>query len=190
MGAHLDNAPGHLGRGREAGLEAGFCGCHLRSGQKGGQAVGLTRKGKGTKVMMVIDGAGIPLGTLVESAQRAEVQLAEPVLDRIRVPRTRGRPKKRPRVLVADKGYDSESLRRRLRTRGIRPCIPRRRNARPRRGPKPDLTAYRHRWLVERTFAWLGNFRRLVVRWERNHHTYLAFLLIACLLISMQAIWG
>ena len=190
MGAHLDKLSGHLGRGREARLEPGFHGCHLRPGQKGGQAVGLTRKGKGTKVMMVIDGAGIPLGTLVESAQRAEVQLAEPVLDRIRVPRTRGRPKKRPRVLVADKGYDSESLRRRLRSRGIRPCIPRRRNARPRKGPKPDLTPYRHRWLVERTFAWLGNFRRLVVRWERNHYTYLAFLLIACLLISMRAILG
>ncbi len=73
-------------------MEAGFYGCHLRSGQKGGQAVGLTRRGKGTKVMMVIDGAGIPLATLVESAQKAEVHLAEPVLDAIRVPRTRGRP--------------------------------------------------------------------------------------------------
>jgi transposase len=139
---------------------------------------------------MVTDGSGIPLGTLIDSAQRAEVHLAEPLLNTVRVPRTRGRPRTRPRAVVADKGYDSEDLRRRLRRRGIHPCIPRRRNKRPRRGPKPDLAGYRHRWLVERTFAWLGNFRRLVVRWERNDHTYLAFLLIACLFISMQAILG
>jgi transposase len=67
-------------------------------------------------------------------------------------------------------GYDSEALRRRLRARGIKPCIPRRRNARPRRGRKPDLSGYRQRWVVERTFAWLGGFRRLVVRWKRRAH--------------------
>jgi IS5 family transposase len=84
---------------------------------------------------MVTDGSGIPLGTLIDSAQRAEVHLAEPLLNGVRVPRTRGRPRTRPRAVVADKGYDSEDLRRRLRRRGIHPCIPRRRNKRPRRGP-------------------------------------------------------
>jgi transposase len=92
--------------------------------------------------------------------------------------------------VVADKGYDSKAFRNRLRSRGIRPCIPYRRNKRSRPGRKPDLSGYRHRWLVERTFAWLGNFRRLVVRWERHAHTYLAFLLIACSFISLNAILG
>ena len=139
---------------------------------------------------MVIDGAGIPLGTLVASAQKAEVTLAEPVLDSVRVPRRRGRPRKRPKSVVADKGYDSKAFRNRLRSRGIRPCIPYRRSKRSRPGRKPDLSGYRHRWLVERTFAWLGNFRRLVVRWDRHAHTYLAFLLIACSFISLNAILG
>jgi len=152
--------------------------------------VGLTRRGKGTKLMVVTDGAGIPLATLVASAQQAEVHLARPTLRRVRVPRDRGRARTRPRSLVADKGYDSEALRLELRGRGIHPCIPRRRGHRPRPGPKPNLAGYRRRWIVERTFAWLGNFRRLVTRWERSAHVYLAFVLVACLIISLRAISG
>jgi len=54
----------------------------------------------------------------------------------------------RPKELVAGLGYDSEALRRRLRARGIKPCIPRRRDARPRRGRRPGLSGYRQRWVV------------------------------------------
>ena len=169
----------------------GLPGCHLRAGQKGGEKVGLTRRGKGSKVMLVVDGQGLPLGVLVESAQKGEVKLAEATLSRVRVPKKGpGRPRTRPREVVADRGYDSEALRRGLRGRGIKPCIPRRRNARPRRGRKPDLSGYRQRWVVERTFAWLGGFRRLVVRWERKAQIYLAFVLLACILILLRAISG
>ncbi len=132
--------------------------------------MGLTKRGKGSKVMLVVEGQGLPLGVLVESAQKAEVRLAESTLAQVKVTRRVGRPRTRPKELVADRGYDSEALRRRLRARGIKPCIPRRRNARPRRGRKPDLSGYRQRWVVERTFAWLGGFRRLVVRWKRRAH--------------------
>jgi transposase len=138
--------------------------------------------------MVVADGRGIPLATLVDSAQKAEVNLAEPTLNRIRVPRKRGRPRKRPKSLVADKGYDSRGFRQRLRRRGIRPCIPERRGKRPRRGRKPDLSDYRHRWIVERTVAWLGNFRRLVVRYERLTSVYHGFLTIACLIVALRTI--
>jgi hypothetical protein len=77
-------------------------------------------------------------------------------LAQVKVTRPVGRPRTRPKELVADRGYDSEALRRRLGARGIKPCIPRRRNAWPRRGRKPDLSGYRQRWVVERTSAWLG----------------------------------
>jgi transposase len=120
--------------------------------------VGLTKRGKGSKVMLVVEGQGLPLGVRVESAQKAEVRRAEAALAQVKVTRPVGRPRTRPKELVADRGYDSEALRRRLRARGIKPCIPRRRNARPRRGRKPDLSGYRQRWVVERTFAWLGAF--------------------------------
>ena len=90
-------------------MGAGPPGCHFRPSQKGGDQVGLTRKGKGTKLMLVVDNQGIPLGALVASAQRAEITLAEATLATVRVPRVRGRPRSRPRELVADRGYDSET---------------------------------------------------------------------------------
>jgi transposase len=129
--------------------------------KQGGDAIGLTRRGKGSKLMAVVDDHGTPLGLLVASAQRAEIKLAEPTLATIRVPQRRGRPRSRPRELVADKAYDSQAFREWLRCRGIRPCIPHRRGKRPRAGRKPDLTGYRERWRVERTLAWLGTFRRV-----------------------------
>ena len=55
-------------------------GCHFRPSQKGGDQVGLTLKGKGAKLMLVVDNQGIPLGALVASAQRAEITLAEATL--------------------------------------------------------------------------------------------------------------
>jgi transposase len=150
--------------------------------------VGLTRRGKGSKLMLVVENQGLPIGGLVANAQQAEVKLAEPTLATVRVPRQRGRPRSRPKEVVADKGYDSAPLRHRLRRRGIKPCIPERRNKRPRPGRKAELGGYRERWKVERTYAWLGNFRRLVVRYERLSHIYLAFVLIAFILICLDRI--
>ena len=151
--------------------------------------MGLTRRGKGTTVMGVADGHGLPLASLVAGAQQAEVHLAEATLDRVRVPRAgRGRPKQRPRELVADKGYDSRALRMALRRRGIRACIPRLRNRRPRPGRRPDLTGYRSRWVVERTFAWLGALRRLLVRHERLASVSQGFLTLACALLALRRV--
>lgn len=138
--------------------------------------------------MLVVDGEGLPLGRHLDSAQRAEVQLAEVTLSQVRVPRQRGRPRTRPGVLVADRAYDSRALRVALRRRGIRPCIPERRGKRPRPGRKADTSAYRHRWVVERTFAWLGHFRRLLVRHERLLAMYHAFFTLACILILLRRV--
>jgi len=137
--------------------------------------------------MLVTDGQGIPIGGTVASARPAEIRLAEATLKTVRVPRRHGRPRTRPQTLVADKGYDSDDFRKYLRGRGIRPCIPRRRNQR-RRGRKPDLTPYRSRWIVERTFSWLGHFRRLVVRYERSVEVYQAFTILAFILVCLDRI--
>jgi transposase len=135
--------------------------------------------------MLVVDGQGTPLGVQVASAHQAEVQLAESTLATIRVPRPRGRARCRPQEVVADRAYDSQPLRTRLRRRGIRPCIPERRGKRPRPGPKPNLEGYRRRWVVERTFAWLGAYRRVLTRHERLAHVYHAFVLLAFILICL-----
>lgn len=152
--------------------------------KRGGEKVGLTRKGKGTKWMLVIDGNGLPLGFHLDSAQVAEVRLAEHTLDTIKVARPLGRPKSRPDKLVADRGYDSAAFRRALRRRGIRMCIPPKRRpakwkakrGRPVVARKDDS---RLRYKVERGFAWLGNYRRLLIRWERLLPVYRGFFALA-----------
>jgi transposase len=159
--------------------------------KRGGEHVGVTKKGKGTKWMLVVDGNGLPLGFHLESANVAEVKLAEQTLDTIRVARPRGRPKRRPQKLVADRGYDSGAFRRALRRRGIRMCIPPKRrpkNWRAKRGrPVVARTAdYRLRYTVERSFAWLGNYRRLLIRWERTFTVYRGFFSVAILLVSLR----
>src|SRR5215472_8897900 len=83
--------------------------------KNGGEQVGLTKKGKGTKWMLVVDGNGLPLGFHLDSANTAEVRLAERTLDTIAVVRPRGRPKQRPEKLLADRGYDSRAFRAALR---------------------------------------------------------------------------
>jgi len=184
MDPDLAGVPGELGWTGEAGMVTGVFGWELRSGEKGGEEIGVTKVGKGTKRMLVADGNGIPLALLVARANQAEVKLAEATLDRVRVPRHRGRPRRRPERLVADKGYDSDRFRGWLRRKGVIPCIPPRENRRGRR--KRWEEEYRERWRVERTFAWVGNFRRLVVRYERMASMYEAFCVIACILICLR----
>lgn len=138
--------------------------------------------------MIVADGNGLPIGLLVASAQPHESTLAEATLQTIRVPRRgRGRPKTRPKELVADKAYDSRAFRQGLRHRGIKPTIPeiRRKKRRPGRPPLCG-PGYQSRWKVERVNAWMDNFRRLVVRHERKLRNYHAFCLLAFILISLQ----
>ena len=69
--------------------------------------------------------------------------------------------KQKPKVIYADRGYDSEAHRQKLRERGIKPVIARRRTEHG-----SDLGKFR--WVVERTHAWLHNFRRLRIRFERR----------------------
>ena len=134
--------------------------------------------------MVVVDGQGVPLGSQLTSATPAEVRFAEPTLDAIRI--GTGRPKQPLRV-IADRGYDSNPLRLRLRKRGILLIAPHRRNrTRNLMNDGRMLRRYRKRWKVERTFAWLGNYRRLVVRYDRRLSMYRAFFHLACALITLR----
>lgn len=159
--------------------------------KKGGDKVGVTKKGKGTKWMLVVHGNGLPLGFHLDSANKAEVKLAEQALDAIHVIRPPGRPKQRPKKLVADRGYDSAAFRQALRRRGIRMCIPPKRRPaswRAKRG-RPVVARkddYRRRYTVERSFAWLGAVRRLLIRWEHQFPVYASFFAVAVLLVCVR----
>ena len=74
--------------------------------------------------MVVADGNGLPIGLTLASARPYEVKLAISTLETVRVPRRRGRPRRRPRELVADMAYDSREFRQWLRGKGIKPTIP------------------------------------------------------------------
>src|ERR671916_548531 len=166
-----------------------LCGWQLCSREKRGAKVGKTKRGKGTKWMGLVDGAGTPLGAYLEAASPADVTLLEQALDTVAVgrPGKPGRPRKRPERLIADRGYDSTPLRAWLARRGIEPIIPARRNhKRANHQDGRKLRRYRRRGSVERTFAWLGHFRRLVVRYERLITTYAGFFHLACALLTLR----
>jgi transposase len=166
-------------------------GRQFRSCEKGGCGVGKTKRGKGTKWMVVVDGQGLPLGNHLHAASPSEVKLVEATLATIRVGRRHraGRPRQKPLRLIADRGYDSDPLREQLAVRGIELIAPHRQNrSKPRTQDGRALRRYRWRWTVERTFAWFGNVRRLVVRYDRSLTIYQAFFHIACFMIVLRRV--
>ncbi len=100
----------------------------------------------------------------------------------IRGPRGRpGRPRKRPKKLHADKGYDFRRCREALRTRGIKIRI-------GRRTVDSSERLGRYRWVGERTLSWLNRYRRLKVRYERRADVHQAFLELGCALICWNQV--
>jgi transposase len=157
-----------------------------RPGQKGGEATGPnpTDRGKpGSKCHLVVDKRGIPLAVRLSAANAHDATQLLPLVDQIPPiigPRGRpGRPRKRPAKLHADKAYDASTLRRALRARGITPRI-------ARRGIDSSERLGRHRWVVERTLAWLLGCRRLGVRYERRADLLQGLLHLACALVCVR----
>ena len=137
MARCLANTAGRAGWRRPAEVGGDVPGRQLRPGEKGGSAVGKTKRGKGTKWMVLVDGGGLPLGVRLESASPAEVTLAEATLAEVKVPRAKGRPRQKPKRVIADRAYSSGVTRRLLRSRKITTVIPQKRDeiaARKRRG--------------------------------------------------------
>ena len=93
----------------------------------------------------------------------------------------RGRPRKRPQKLHADKAYDHRRCRRECRERSIIPRI-------GRRGVETSTKLGRHRWVVERTFAWFAQFRRLATRYDRRADIHMALTKLATAIICMNQI--
>jgi IS5 family transposase len=95
----------------------------------------------------------------------------------------RGRPRRRPDKLHADKAYDHRRCRRACLRRQIKPRI-------ARRGIETSQKLGRHRWVIERSFAWFNKFRRLTIRYERRIDIHHAFTSLACSLICLRALQG
>jgi IS5 family transposase len=121
----------------------------------------------------------------LSAANTHDSMLLEAMVDAVapvKRPRGRpGRPRKRPAKLHCDKGYDYPRCRRALRRRGICPRI-------ARRGIDPSQRLGRHRYVVERSLAWLVGYRRLQVRYERRADLLLGFAYLACALICLKSL--
>lgn len=153
---------------------------HLRGGEKGGFAVGKTKRGKGTKLMVIADAAGLPLAVHTTSASPHEVTLVEATLDETL---TLGR----PRRLIGDRAYDSDPLDHRLAAKGIELIAPHKRNRiKPATQDARALRRYRRRWKIERLFAWLNKYKRVLTRWDRFIGHFNAFVHLACSMILMR----
>lgn len=130
--------------------------------------------------MALADRSGLPLSVHIASASPHEVTLLEATLAASFVD-------EEPERLIGDRAYDSDPLDARLGERGIELIAPHRRN---RKKPKTQdgrkLRRYKKRWKIERLFAWLGNFRRLVVRYERREENYLGFVRLGCIVILLR----
>jgi transposase len=156
-----------------------FCGRDLCSGQKRGRCVGKTKRGKGTKIMGIADSHGLPVALRTESASPAEVKLVEQTLEERIVPDV-------PERLIGDKAYDSDGLDKQLMENfGTEMIAPNRAKRRQTQDGRP-LRRYVRRWKVERMFAWLFNFRRLVVRYEYHIENFKGFLQLAAALILLR----
>jgi transposase len=138
-----------------------------------------TKRGKGTKVVAAVDGAGLPLAVGIASASPHEVKVLEATLDEALLDEL-------PERLIGDKAYDSDKLDERLwDERGVRLIAPHRRGRKKTQDGR-ELRRYKRRWKVERFFAWLHTFRRLVIRYERKSENFLGFLHLACTLILLR----
>jgi transposase len=163
--------------------ELGFgCGLtawrRLRAAKTGPSPVDRGRAG--SKHHLLVDGGGVPLAWTLTGGNRHDVTQLIDLLDRVPPVRGRfGRPRRRPATLIADRGYDHDKYRRLVWRRGIKPVIARRQT-----GHGSGLGP--HRWVVERTFAWLHNRRRLLVRTDRRDDIHESFLALACCLICWR----
>ncbi len=126
--------------------------------------------------MAVADRSGLPIAVCIESASPHEVRLVGATLDGsfLAAP---------PKRLIGDRAYDSDALDKKLaEERNIELIAPNRSNRSRSQDGRP-LRRYRRRWKIERLFAWLQNFRRLVVRYEHHADNFLAMVHLGCILL-------
>ena len=141
-------------------------------GGQASQAMGRTKGGMNTKVHAVVDEAGQPMRLFLSAGNEADISHAPTLTEEIPAA-----------MLVADKGYDSDSFRQWLLDHGVKPCIPPRSN---RRHPSTySKRSYRKRHVVENFFERIKNFRRVATRYDKLAETYLGFVCLASTIVSL-----
>ncbi|HEV7218786.1 MAG TPA: IS5 family transposase [Terriglobales bacterium] len=162
-------------------LSETFIDASFSSAKKGAPAIGPTRRGKGSKIMAIADRHGLPVACSIASASPHETQLVEAT---IKQRFTQAKPQR----MIGDRAYDSDPLDLCLQEKyGIHLISPHHSN-RSRKATQDgrELRRYCRRWKIERLFAWLHNFRRLVTRWEHHESNFLAMVQLGCLIVLLR----
>ena len=146
----------------------------------GGAEVGPTKRGKGMKIMAIVDRHGLPLSVSTHAANHHEVRLVQLCFDFYMI-------EAKPENLIGDRAYDSDPLDHALRQDGIEMIAPHRSNrTKPPTQDRRRLRRFLRRWLVERFFAWIQWQRRILVRWEYHPENFLGFVQLACLVVLFR----
>lgn len=149
----------------------------------GGDGLGLTKAGKGVKIMILVDARGLPVAIDTTSASPHESRLVQRLFDFMLTAQL-------PQRVIGDKAYDCDRLDEELAQRGVELIAPHRANRRPENvtQDRRPLQRYRRRWTVERTLAWIQHFRRLCIRWEKSTMLFKGFLHLACTILLIRQV--
>ena len=154
-----------------------FIDAMFSSAKGGGAEVGPTKRGKGMKIMGIVDREGLPLSVSTHAANHHEVTLVQLSFEFYMIEAT-------PERLIGEKAYDSDPLDAELKVEGVEMIAPHRKNRKRRKTQDGrPLRRYARRWKVERFFAWLQWQRRIVTRWEYYPNNFLGFVQLASLLL-------
>jgi transposase len=159
---------------RESFIDATFA-----AAKGGGDAVGLTKRGKGVKILAIVDRHGLPLSVSTHAANHHEVTLVQLSFDFYML-------EAKPEHLIGDRAYDSDRLDEDLKQDGVNMIAPHRSTRKLKTQDGRHLRRYQRRWLVERFFAWLQWTRRLLVRWEYYATNFLGFVQLACITMLLK----
>jgi transposase len=148
----------------------------------GGAGIGCTKAGKGVKIMILVDAKGLPLAVSTAPANPHESGLIQELFGFMLSSQL-------PERVIGDKAYDSDALDEKLALQGMELIAPNRANRRVSQDGRA-LRRYKRRWTVERTIAWLQNYRRLCIRWKKSQLAFQGFLYFACALLLMKEVLG
>jgi transposase len=144
-----------------------------------------TDRGKGgVKRSLLTEAHGIPLAVVVDGANRHDMKLVKPTLEDIKLERP-ALTVWWPQGLCLDKGYDYDEIRDLVTEFGFTAHI--RSRGEEARRIKQEAGFRARRWVVERTHSWMNRFRGLLIRWTKKAKNYLAFLHMACGIITWRA---
>lgn len=151
----------------------------------GGDGVGVTKAGKGVKIMVLVDARGLPVAVTTGSATPHESQLVQGLFDFML---SEGVPQR----IIGDKAYDSDALDEDLEFEDIELIAPHRKSRKTKNTTQDGrpLRRYRRRWTVERTISWFQNFRRLCIRYEKSTMLFQGFLHLGCSIILLKQVYG